>query len=357
AALSRGMRPWNLWLGWDDAASPMSFMRFRWVARAVREELGGEVVYELYRPGHFYDVVVFLKSMGDRCVELAGLLQGQGTRVVFEANVDYYSASGGVGRFDAMVPTKEQRASAVAMTELADGVIASSRHLAGVCGEFNDRVSWVPDNVDFRLVPKPRAARGREDGRLNLWWSGMASKLCEFLVIERVLLERRDRVFLNLVTGSLAAMREWPPEVRERMEGLLAEVPHSVVKFTSVKDLLRRYAEGGVIVSPRFLDAPYNLSHTEWKISLGMACGLPAVASPVPSYADVEGRAGGGAVTLCEAEADWGMALDELAAAGSTDLAERGAAASQVVRKFYATPVVAREHWAAVSGVLEGGGE
>ncbi len=346
-AVSRGMRPWHLFFGWDDAASPMSFMRFRWISR----ELRGRAEYELYRPGRTYDVVVFLKSMGERCLELAKLLREQGTRVIFEANVDYYSEPIGEGRFGAMTPTSQQRVDAVAMTETVDAVIASSRHLAGICGNFNQRVTWIPDNVDFRLVPGGGGRRPRKDGRMNLWWSGMAEKLCEFLAIDEALLCRRDRVHLRLVTGDLRAMKNWPTELRVRFDRLLAAVPHSLHRFSDIGNLLQRYSEGGVIVSPRFLDTPYNFGHTEWKISLGMACGLPAVASPIPSYGDLAERAGDGAVRLCGSEDEWGDALDEVFEASRADLDRWGAAAECVVREFYSTEVVAGAHLRAVEGV------
>ncbi len=343
-AMKRGMRPWNLFLGWDDAKSPMSFMRFRWIARELREE----VTYELYRPGRPFDAVVFLKSMGESCFELARVLREQGTAVIFEANVDYYTEFSGEGWFEGMAPTAEQRAAAVAMTELADGVIASSRHLAGVCGRFNERVSWVPDNVDFRLVPRLAQRSAWRDGKLNVWWSGMAEKMFEFLAAEDALLARKDRLHLRLVTDDLRAMGRWPGEVRERMERFLGMMPHTVHRFSNVEDLLGRYAEGGIIVSPRFLDSPYNFGHSEWKLTLGMACGLPAVGSPVPSYRDVAERAENGAIAVCETGEEWGSVLDELLDGGEEGLRERGGAARRVVEEFYATPVVAREHLNAV---------
>ncbi len=348
AALGLGMRPWHLFLGWDDSASPMSFMRFRWISR----ELKGRADYELYRPGRVYDAVVFLKSMGERCRELAALLREQGTRVIFEANVDYYSEFAGESRFGAMAPTARQRADAVEMTREVDLVIASSRHLAGVCGEYNERVVWVPDNVDFRLVPRSQGGRPRKDGRLNLWWSGMAEKLCEFLAVEEALLSCRERVHLRLVTGDLAALRAWPDEVRVRFDRLLEAVPHSFHRFSGIENLLDRYSEGGVVVSPRFLDTPYNLGHTEWKISLGMACGLPAIASPVPSYRDLAERAGAGAVRLCHDEAAWGAALDEVIGMGEGERRVAGDAARAVVEEFYSTRVVATAHLAAVQDLV-----
>lgn len=340
ASLRLGMPPHALLTGWDDAASPMSFMRFRWIAAALPD-----IRYELYRPGRHYDVVVFLKSMGPPCLALAQSLQSRGTRIVFEANVDYYTRFEGETRLDAMAPNAQQREDAIAITRQADAVIASSRHLAAVCAEYQPRTTWVPDNVNLRLRPARWGGPAVRDGRLQIWWSGMAAKLFEFLAAESAWLAFADRIHLQLVTDDVNRARErWPAEVRARLERLLARVPHTIHRFRDIADLLARYAVGGVIVSPRFLDTPYNLGHTEWKLTLGMACGLPAIASPVPSYRDVAERADSGAVTLCASGPDWHAALDE----ALTRPGHGSAAAEAVVRAHYETGMVARQHAASL---------
>ena len=131
--------------------------------------------------------------------------------------------------------------------------------------------------------------------------------------------------------------------MRERFERFLARVPHTWHRFRDIPNLLALYGGGGVIVSPRFLDTPYNLSHSEWKISLGLACGLPAIASPVPSYVDLAARAGAGAVTICESPNDWTEALDRFLTEPAR-LEPAGEAAVEVVRRHYETGVVARQH-------------
>ena len=100
-------------------------------------------------------------------------------------------------------------------------------------------------------------------------------------------------------------------------------------------------AEADVIISPKFLTSGYEMAHTEYKISLGMALGLPAVASPQPSYVEAIECHGGGMVARTPRE--WIEALTCLA-----DSPERraamGALAQQTVRERYATPVVARHY-------------
>lgn len=343
ASLKKRMPPHALLTGWDDAASPMSFMRFRWLAEALRES-GGEWQYELYRPWRGYDAVVFLKSMGASCMALAEKLREQGVCVVFEANVDYYTRCEGVLRLDAMSPTSAQRASAVAITQFANAVIASSRHLSEVCAQFNHRCAWVPDNVNLELRPARVQTVPFVEGRLQVWWSGMASKLFEFLAAEESFLAVADRIHLQLVTDDLDKARSrWPLEVRDRLEKFLSRVPHTLHRFRGIPHLLGLYGGGGVIVSPRFLDTPYNLSHTEWKISLGMACELPALAGPVPSYEDMAARADEGAVTICRSDEDWSRAFGEIFAERSR-VQEMGWRAYEVVKRHYETGVVAGRH-------------
>lgn len=343
ASLRKGMRPHALLTGWDDSGSPMSFMRFRWIAEALRAD-GSEWHYELYRPWRFYNTVVFLKSMGPRCMALAQRLREQGTCVLFEANVDYYTRFSGSVPLDAMAPLSEQRSHAVEITQFANAVIASSRHLAEVCRPFNPRVCWVPDNVNLRLRPAAVQIAPFREGRLQVWWSGMAAKLFEFLAAGEAFLSLAARVHLHLVCDDLEKARSrWSREVRERLDRFLARIPHTLHRFRDIPYLLSLYAGGGVIVSPRHLDAPYNLAHTEWKISLGMACGMPALASPVPSYLDVAERSTDAAVSICRTNEEWAEALEGFLAHPAR-LATAGEAAFETVRTHYETGVVARQH-------------
>ena len=122
-ALRKGMPSHAMVLGWDDPRSPMSFMRFRWIARFQPRG----VHYELYRPWRSYDAVIFLKSMGPDCVELVRRLRDSGTAILFEANVDYYTRWGEPLPMKEMALGTSQRAEAEQITKEANAVIASSR--------------------------------------------------------------------------------------------------------------------------------------------------------------------------------------------------------------------------------------
>src|SRR5205085_6157596 len=150
---------------------------------------------------------------------------------------------------------------------------------------------------------------------------------------------------LLLVRDALAALRdaelvlvsnEEPVEVGE----LRGAIPTRFVPFD-----LRQYArilrDCDVIISPKRLVNGYEVGHTEWKITLGMAAGLPAVASPQQSYVEAIEHRGGGIVA--DSPEEWTEALARLAA--DRGLREAvGARALETVRERYATPVVARQY-------------
>lgn len=339
-----------LWFGWDDRASPMSLMRFRWLARELSRS--GSADYRLFVPGKRFDAVVFVKSMTDECCLLADQLRDAGTPVVFDANVDYYTATASVNIPAELLPSAEQRHQAITMTTRADFVLASSRHLADICKQYNPAVRWIPDNVNTRLVAPLKSPAGG-DGRLTLWWSGMAQKILDFLSIEDVLREFSARIHLHLVTGDhRAAIARMAAGPATRIRSLLTDIPHTFHRFRSIRHLLNLYTHGGgVVISPRFLDNPYNLSHSEWKITLGMACGLPAIVSPQPSYLDVAALCRHpGTVNICKTTDDWRKAFEEALAGKETE--ERFLSAREVVKQHYATNVIAPRHLQALQQVI-----
>ena len=95
-----------------------------------------------------------------------------------------------------------------------------------------------------------------------------------------------------------------------------------------------------IFVSPKRLVNGYELGHSEWKITLGMAAGLPAVASPQQSYVEAIGAHGGGIVA--DSPEEWRAALERLR--DPAVRAELGARARRTVEELYSTQVVARRY-------------
>ena len=329
-------------------------MRFGWVADEVNRAPDRDLFYEMYRPWHRYDLLVFMKAMGPPCMRLIARGHRRGVPAVFDANVNYYEAEGRF-YFEGMRPSAEQTRDAVAITKAVDAVIADSTYLARMCGQYHPRVEWISDNVNLALVPDRLGPAWRPGEPLRLIWSGQAVKLFELLAVEEVLRRYRDHVRLVLVTNSLSAMNAWYGDTRARLERLLRDVPHDIVPFESLAQLWRIYASGGVCFAPRQMDNTYNLGHTEWRITLGMAARCLALGSPVPSYLDLERRAGGRGLRICHTPDQWTAALDAILG-GPLHPDEEGEAARAVVERFYSTTVIAAQHAALVRDVLRQAG-
>jgi glycosyltransferase involved in cell wall biosynthesis len=278
----------------------------------------------MYRPERSYDVVVFVKAMDDQARRERVRVQEAGAKAVFDANVNYYEIWGDY-HLPNTEPTVEQRAAAVEMTEHADAVVADSTYILDVVKALNDRATWIPDNVDLRLFRRPRKHRAGTPVRLV--WSGRSTKAQPLTLLGQ--LGEALRGFELVVVSD----RE-PPE----LEALRTALPTSFERFD-----LRRYARtlrtSDVIISPKRLVNAYELGHTEWKITLGMAAGLPSLASPQRSY--VEALAEGGGI-VADSPEDWIVALEGLRDPGRR--AELGARAREIVEERYSTHVVARRY-------------
>ncbi|MDR3400931.1 MAG: hypothetical protein P4L99_00405 [Chthoniobacter sp.] len=349
--LPRWPRVWQ-WVRGCPSDSAVGQMRFGWIAKALRADAEASVRYSLFKPWQRYDAVIFLKSMNAASQRLAESLRARGTRIIFDVNVDYFTPASGTFYYRGMAPTEEQTADARRMAGLAHALIADSSHLATICGQHHSCVRWIPDNVDLRRV-LPRRPWNRGE-KLDLLWSGEPVKLFELLRIETTLRKFAPHIRLILVTNDLGALDRWFDPWKSRFEGLLSAVEHIIVPFRSVGELMKLYAYGGLFISPRFLDNSYNWGHTEWKITLPMACGRMALGIPLPSYRDVAERSGGRGLRLCESDEDWDAAFDD-ALSGRIDFEAEGDAAQAVVKKHYSTPVVAAAHAKFVAEVCAAG--
>jgi glycosyltransferase involved in cell wall biosynthesis len=292
----------------------------RWINRH-----GDGVRNEMYRPGRPYDVVVFCKAMDELCQTEAARLRATGTRVVFDANVNYYEVW---GEYDiaATEPTAQQQADAVAMTRAADAVAADSTYILGLVAKLNPNAAWIPDNVDTRLF-KPGPARDRRPVRLV--WSGRAQKA-------KPLLELREPL-AGAGPIELVVVSDREPEVLPA----LREVMEVAYEPFSLRGYARILRSCDVIVSPKRLVNAYELGHTEWKITLGMAAALPAVASPQRSYVEAISDRGGGIVA--DTAEEWREAIARLVE-DSELRRDLGARARETVEERYSTPVVARRY-------------
>ncbi|HUP40214.1 MAG TPA: glycosyltransferase, partial [Vicinamibacterales bacterium] len=281
---------------------------------------------ELFDPRERYDVVVFQKMMNAQCQDEAARVRARGGKVLFDANVNYYETWG-----DYIIagtrPTDEQQRDAHAMTKAADWVVADSSYLERVIKPINSRVTWIADNVNTEVYRPSGIARA--EGPVRLIWSGIGKKAAHLLAAAEA--------FAALSNAELLLVVDEAPACLPDLEKV---IPCRVIKF-SHHEYAKQLAASDIIISPKLLVNAYEMGHTEYKITLGMACGLPAVASPQQSYLEAIGERGGG--VIADTSDEWRSALLDLAghAERRRELGER--AHATVVAK-YSTPVIAGQY-------------
>jgi glycosyltransferase involved in cell wall biosynthesis len=287
---------------------------------------------EMYHRGRGYDVVVFVKAMDAGAQAEAERVRLQGARTVFDANVNYYEIWGEYDIRDTK-PTDEQQRDASEMTRGADAVVADSTYILDVVRKLNDRSEWIPDNVDTRIF-RPRDAH--REGRLRLIWSGRSQKARPLTLLLEPL--------AGLDNAELVVVSDAPPPELES----LSDVVRCRYEPFSLRGYARALRTCDAIVSPKRIVNAYEVGHTEWKITLGMAAGLPAVASPQQSYVEAIGARGGGIVA--DTSDEWRRAFEELRDPWRRQ--ELGDRARETVLERYATPVVARRYGDFLASVL-----
>lgn len=269
------------------------------------------------------DVCVLVRMQDATAQRIAGEAKRRGCKVAFDLCVNYLDETGMLeGGYGV---TRTHVDECLRTMSLADVVIAGSAYIASRARQFHPRVTYLPESVNrehFRY-DKTYDATGKwfAPRPVTAAWCGYAVKAREL------------EPFLPLF-----AARKIPLVIiSERRPSL--SVPFQFIRWRYAS-LPRNLLRGDFCIAPRQLDAPYNLGHSVFKIGLFLAEGVPALASPVPSYREVliPERTG----LLCESLRDWENALDRVRE--DRDVLRRWSAEARDVMRPYLTEEVARRY-------------
>lgn len=198
----------------------------------------------------------------------------------------------------------------------ADLVTAGNEVLADLAREARAaHVVIAPTPIDTdRYTPAPAGAASRRGFRVG--WIGSRSTRAYLRVVAgplRDLVARRADVVV-------AVMADQAPQE-------LAGLPVEFTPWSGDAEVpFLRSLDAGLMP---LTDDPWSRGKCGFKLLQYMACGVPAVASPVG--ANVAIAASGAAARLAASDAEWVAALDAIAAdpASARDLAARGRAAAE----------------------------
>lgn len=237
------------------------------------------------------EIAIFVRWQDEQAYKLARRAKRQGKRIVFDLCVNYFDETGlfegGYGT------TAKQVAQVRGMIEMADTVTCASAYIATRARAYHPWVEYLPDSIDHRHFCYTKSVGDFHRPKLRAIWSGTASKGRELEPILTLL----ERVGMELV---IVADRDpclkspgwlWKRHVQYRF------LPWRYETFP--KSIL----EGEICIAHRKVDDPYNRGHSAFKIGVFMAQGVPAVASPVPSYRELLKNDTGG--RLLSSTEDW----------------------------------------------------
>jgi glycosyltransferase involved in cell wall biosynthesis len=212
------------------------------------------------------------------------------------------------------------------LAEQCESVICGNSFLAEQFGRWNRNVSVVPTAVDpARFSPLPNGSG--EVGPPVIGWSGTSAGFPHLYAIEPAL----RKVLEAVPQARIRVMADRPPDFRT-LPGARVEF----VRWSAEREVdAIRGMRVGVMPLP---DSDWARGKCSYKMLLYMACGVPAVVSPVGMNADVlaHGDVGAGPRTEREWVDALVLLLRDAALAGA-----RGAAGRDVVLRHYAVTHVA----------------
>lgn len=271
---------------------------------------------ELYNGHNNYDIVIFQKSFQPNHIELAKRLQAKGTKIILDINVNYVLLENEAINY----VKSEQKSNILKMLGIADGVIVASEKLGEIYKNYHERVTVIEESIEDRFFRANKVYEVNEP--LKLLYCGYAIKAAEVLLIKEVLKALHKEFSVKMLY-----ICEKDPK--------LDIIPYQFLEYNHAL-LPGLLLKGDIKIAPRDLSNSYNWGHTFTKVAYPMAVGLPAVASPVPSYLNR-------GVLICNNQSEWYDVLQKLIS--SADLRkEYGLAGKKIVKENFSIEVIGRKY-------------
>ena len=235
------------------------------------------------------DIAIFLRDFSSPIQDTIRYQRANGARIAIDLCVNPFDVTG-VIRND-YGATREMKVATLAAIKQSDGVLCASSFIANRAKQFSSLAVHLPDSVDTKHYCFRKSMADVDAKPLQAVWAGVQSKAHHLQEIMPEL--DRQNISLEIISDK-------PP--------VLSNSFH----FTkwSYQSSPRSLLNGDIAISPRQITNPYDLGHSHFKIAVFMAQGIPAIASPLPSYEELIGQTKGGIVV--RTLSDWRTALSEI---------------------------------------------
>lgn len=267
---------------------------------------------ELYKPFRKYDVVIFTKTRSEKAVRLARKLHQQGIPIYYEAYCEYLE--------DPSRADDWERVNILKIVEQADMVGTCSEEQRQAFSNYHPHVVMIPESVHDAFFEVEKKHEKKE--HVTLVYCGYSAKAKDTLCIEAVLKRMQQEYGCRLLY------------LCEKDPGL-PDLTYDYLLYDQRK-IPQLLLEGDIMIAPRPMEGIEKLAHSFTKVAYPLAVGLPAVASPVPSYVDTP-------VILCRNEEEWMAELVKLAQSVE-ERSHVGTLGREYVRQHYSLQVVGEEY-------------
>ncbi|MBD5537244.1 MAG: glycosyltransferase family 4 protein [Lachnospiraceae bacterium] len=267
---------------------------------------------ELYRPLKKYKFVIFTKTISESAVKLSGRLKKKGVIVIDDT---YYEAL--------LAPENkndEKRWRVLQIVKNADEVCTCSPQQQQDFSSFHDDVHLISESVHGSFFKVEKQHEKKES--VTLVYCGYSKKAKDTLCIEEVMKRLQEKYSCRLL---------YICESDPKLEGL----DYQFVKYDQ-RRIPTQLLEGDIMIAPRPMEGIEKLAHSFTKVAYPLAVGIPAVASPVPSYV-------GTPVMLCHNDEEWYNTLEKLILDEKLRQ-EKGQEGRKYVRAFYSVPYIADKY-------------
>lgn len=276
---------------------------------------------ELYKPYKKYKVVIFTKVREDKAVQLAQQLHQQGTIVISDNFCERLTD-------DSLTDDKE-RNNILSILRLSDYAFVYSQEQYEQFKQYHNQVMLMEESVhdDYFAFHKEH----KKESLITLVYSGYSSRALYVKMIGKEI-SRLQKEF-----GCKALF------LCEKDPGF-TEFEYEYEKYNQ-NIITEQLLKGDIMIAPRDMNTEGQTAHTLSKVAGPMALGIPAVASPVPSYLNTP-------VVICHDNEEWYNALRKLIVDHQYRQA-LGEESREYIRKNYSRQVIGERYKDFLQGLIE----
>ena len=244
------------------------------------------------------DISIFVRWQNPEAYETALKQKSKGQKIIFDLCVNYFDEVH-IENLQGPV-TKSHINDCKKMVSISDVITCASKYIASRASQYHPKVEYLPDSIDSKHFNLTKNILDFQKNKLSAIWSGVAPKSDDLKPIIPIL--KANDIDLKIISNqkyrfSRHILRWFKFNRTQNIIWSYNTFPSNILK-------------GEFSVAPRTLSNSYNKGHSFFKIGVFLSQGIPAIASPVPSYHevlqnDVQGR-------ICENLNEWDKTIQEI---------------------------------------------